>query len=57
MAHLRKVARDQGVDRVLKEYGVDVILGPTDSGLTSMASAGGKSSNTLTRGYEWSAHS
>lgn len=43
MAHLRKMARDQGVERVLKDHGVDVILGPTDSGLTSMASAGGKS--------------
>jgi amidase len=42
LAHLRKVARDEGVDRVLNTYGVDVILGPTDCGLTSMATAGGK---------------
>lgn len=41
LAHLRRVARDEGVDRVLSTYGVDVILGPTDSGLTSMATAGG----------------
>lgn len=42
MSNLRKLARDQGVERVLKEHGVDVILGPTDSALASMASAGGK---------------
>lgn len=41
LAHLRQVARDEGVDRVLSTYGVDVILGPTDSGLTSIATAGG----------------
>jgi amidase len=42
LSHLRKAARDEGVDRVLNTYGVDVILGPTDCGLTSMATAGGK---------------
>ena len=42
LQHLRHVARDRGVDRVLETYGVDVILGPTDSGLTSMAAAGGE---------------
>jgi amidase len=47
MSNLRKLSRDQGVERVLREYGVDVILGPTDSGLTSMASAGGKYSSSL----------
>ncbi|KAK3941391.1 amidase signature domain-containing protein [Diplogelasinospora grovesii] len=41
LQHLRNVARDRGVDHVLKSYGVDVILGPTDSGLTSMATGGG----------------
>jgi amidase len=42
MAHLRRVARDEGVERVLTTHGVDVIIGPTDSGLTSMATGGGK---------------
>lgn len=42
MLHLRNVARDRGVERVLDVYGVDVILGPTDSGLTSLATGGGK---------------
>ncbi|KAH6627164.1 amidase signature domain-containing protein [Chaetomium sp. MPI-SDFR-AT-0129] len=41
LEHLRHVARDQGIERVLKTYDVDVILGPTDSGLTSMATGGG----------------
>lgn len=41
LAHLRKMSRDQGVEKILKEHGVDVIIGPTDSGLTSMASASG----------------
>ncbi|KAK3291864.1 amidase signature domain-containing protein [Chaetomium fimeti] len=41
LQHLRHVARDRGVERVLDTYGVDVVLGPTDSGLTSMAAAGG----------------
>lgn len=49
LTNLRKLARDQGVERLLKEYGVDVILGPTDSGLTSMASAGGKYLTSLYR--------
>ncbi|KAK4157240.1 amidase signature domain-containing protein [Chaetomidium leptoderma] len=40
LQHLRHVARDRGVERVLETYAVDVILGPTDSGLTSMAAAG-----------------
>ncbi|KAK4147940.1 amidase signature domain-containing protein [Dichotomopilus funicola] len=43
LEHLRHVARDQGIERVLKTYEVDVILGPTDSGLTSMATGGGYS--------------
>lgn len=47
LSNLRRLSRDQGVERVLNEYGVDVILGPTDSGLTSMASAGGKYPSSL----------
>lgn len=42
LLHLRSVARDRGVERVFEIYGVDVILGPTDSGLTSLATGGGK---------------
>lgn len=42
LAHLRQVARNEGVERVLSTYGVDVILGPTDCGLTTIATAGGK---------------
>lgn len=41
LAHLRNLSRDEGVEKILKEHGVDVIIGPTDSGLTSMASASG----------------
>ncbi|KAJ5098877.1 hypothetical protein N7532_005878 [Penicillium argentinense] len=41
LAHLREVARDRGIEKVLQEHGVDVIIGPTDSNLRSLAAAGG----------------
>ncbi|KAJ5379413.1 hypothetical protein N7509_012532 [Penicillium cosmopolitanum] len=41
LAHLREVARDRGFEKVFKTHGVDVVIGPTDSGLRSLAAAGG----------------
>ncbi|KAJ5689587.1 hypothetical protein N7462_003979 [Penicillium macrosclerotiorum] len=42
LAHLRHVARDEGLDRVLKTHGIDVILAPTESEITSIATGGGR---------------
>ena len=42
LSYLRHMGREKGVDLALKTYGVDVILGPIDSGLTSLATASGK---------------
>ena len=42
LAHLREVARDRGFEKVFDTHGVDVIIGPTDSDLRSLAAAGGK---------------
>ncbi|KAI1271209.1 putative glutamyl-tRNA amidotransferase subunit A [Xylaria sp. FL0933] len=41
LQHLRYVSRDSGVDYVLEQHGVDVIIGPADSFLTSIAAGGG----------------
>ncbi|KAJ5132381.1 hypothetical protein N7448_006539 [Penicillium atrosanguineum] len=51
LAHLRKVARDEGIEKVLGTYDVDVILGPTDCSLTSMATAGGFPLCSMPLGY------
>ncbi|KAL6830017.1 amidase signature domain-containing protein [Trichoderma camerunense] len=40
-AHMRKVARDSGVDRVFQTHGVNVIIGPADGFISTMASSGG----------------
>ncbi|KAI0098026.1 putative glutamyl-tRNA amidotransferase subunit A [Nemania sp. FL0031] len=41
LRHLRYISRDSGVDYVLEQHGVDVIIGPADSFLTSIAAGGG----------------
>ncbi|KAL4882786.1 amidase signature domain-containing protein [Aspergillus karnatakaensis] len=41
LKHLRHVARDEGVDYILKTYQVDAIIGPADSFITSMATGSG----------------
>ncbi|KAI1192490.1 putative glutamyl-tRNA amidotransferase subunit A [Nemania serpens] len=41
LEHLRNISRDQGIDRILEEYDVDVIIGPADSFITSLAAASG----------------
>ncbi|RKL48109.1 hypothetical protein BFJ70_g2467 [Fusarium oxysporum] len=38
LSHLRKVARDDGLDRIFKEYGVDVIVGSSDTAIKAFAS-------------------
>ena len=39
---MRHTARDRGIDHIIDKYGVDVIMGPTDSKLMSYAAASGK---------------
>ncbi|KAJ6093074.1 hypothetical protein N7486_008363 [Penicillium sp. IBT 16267x] len=41
LSYLRHMGGEKGVDLALKTYGVDVILGPIDSGLSSLATASG----------------
>lgn len=41
---IRKIGRDEGIDKALADYKIDVILGPADSPITKMASASGKHS-------------
>jgi amidase len=41
-AHMRKVARDLGVERVFKTYGVNVIIGPADGFISTMATSSGE---------------
>lgn len=42
LSHLRKVARDDGLDRIFKEYGVDVIVGSSDTAIKAFASGSGR---------------
>ncbi|MCJ1311431.1 hypothetical protein MMC25_005102 [Agyrium rufum] len=39
LALLRKVSRDDGIDKMMKDYDIDVIIGPAESWMTGMASA------------------
>ncbi|KAI0095556.1 putative glutamyl-tRNA amidotransferase subunit A [Nemania sp. FL0031] len=41
LEYLRRITRDEGIDRILKEYDVDVIIGPADSFITSLATGSG----------------
>ncbi|KAK2594393.1 hypothetical protein QQS21_007899 [Conoideocrella luteorostrata] len=41
LQHLKKAAGEDGVSHILQKYGVDVIIGPADSFLTSMATGSG----------------
>ncbi|KAL6795156.1 amidase signature domain-containing protein [Trichoderma sp. SZMC 28012] len=40
-AYMRKVARDLGVERVFQTHGVNVIIGPADGFISTMATSGG----------------
>ncbi|KAI1869717.1 uncharacterized protein JN550_005698 [Neoarthrinium moseri] len=41
LQHLRHVTRDQGIHKILQEYDLDVIIGPADSFITSLAAGSG----------------
>lgn len=44
VSHLTKFGRDQGVDKIFKEHGLNIIMGPLESPLYYFAAACG--SNT-----------
>lgn len=46
LANLRQLSRGEGIDYILKNYDADVIIGPADSTLTTLASAAGMFTNT-----------
>jgi amidase len=39
--HMREVSRGRGIDYILEKYGVDIIIGPADSFLSSLAACSG----------------
>jgi amidase len=48
-AHLQNVrdaGQGRGIDKMIEEYGVDVIIGPADSQLTKIAAAAGMITQT-----------
>ncbi len=50
LAHARKIGRSEGIDKLLKEYDIDVIIGPAESAMPTIAAASGKkTSNLLTQ--------
>lgn len=48
LAHLRRAATVDGIDRILDEYGLDVIIGPADSFITSYATGSGRCKRNMT---------
>ncbi|TAQ88680.1 hypothetical protein B7494_g3015 [Chlorociboria aeruginascens] len=51
LANLRQMSRDKGIDYILKNYDADVIIGPADSTLMTLASAAGYPVASLPLGY------
>ena len=45
--HARDVGRTRGIDRILKEYDIDVIIGPAESAMTDIASASGEQGSLI----------
>lgn len=41
LRHARKVGRDIGIDKTLKEYDVDLVIAPADSPVNLLVSAAG----------------
>lgn len=39
--HAREVSRTKGIDKILTDYNLDVIIGPAESSMTDMAAASG----------------
>ncbi|KAI6082976.1 putative glutamyl-tRNA amidotransferase subunit A [Hypoxylon rubiginosum] len=47
LEYLRTISRDHGIDYILRKFEVDVIIGPADSFITSLAAASGTSGRSL----------
>lgn len=41
MAELRRIGKIEGLEKTLDEYGIDVIIGPAESGLCELCAAAG----------------
>lgn len=48
---MRRLSREEGIDFILEKYGLDVIIGPADSFIFSLATCSGMSS--LNIGSAW----
>lgn len=42
VAEMRSTGREQGIDKTLKEFDVDVIIGPADSSVNLIIAAAGR---------------
>ncbi|KAL6817485.1 amidase signature domain-containing protein [Trichoderma camerunense] len=51
LSHARKVGRDIGIDKTLKDYNVDLIIAPADSPVNLLVSAAGYPSATMPLSY------
>ncbi|KAK0757115.1 LOW QUALITY PROTEIN: hypothetical protein N5P37_010644 [Trichoderma harzianum] len=51
LRHARKVGRDIGIDKTLKDYDVDLIIAPADSPVNLLVSAAGYPSATMPLSY------
>ncbi|KAJ4857834.1 amidase domain-containing protein [Trichoderma breve] len=51
LRHARKVGRDIGIDKTLKEYDVDLVIAPGDSPVNLLVSAAGYPSATMPLSY------
>lgn len=41
LQYARQVSRTKGIDKILEDYNLDVIIGPAESSMTDLASASG----------------
>ncbi|KAI0191098.1 amidase signature enzyme [Astrocystis sublimbata] len=48
---IRKVARVEGIDKIMNEYNLDVIIGPMDGRIPTIAAAAGYPVGTMPLGY------
>ncbi|KAJ3464919.1 hypothetical protein MRS44_005577 [Fusarium solani] len=51
LSHLRKVARQEGLDYIFQKYEVDVIIGSSDTPITAFASGSGYPVGSVPLGY------
>ncbi|EED21632.1 glutamyl-tRNA(gln) amidotransferase subunit A, putative [Talaromyces stipitatus ATCC 10500] len=51
LRNIREIGRTNGIDRILKDYEIDVIIGPADSQMTKIAAAAGYPIASLPLGY------